>query len=557
MSSTKDPQLLISGLSGWPLRAAVYAMEWLPLLSYKITKDSLIYELRNHHFTETPTMLPIPNRCIHKGTVPQKENFQLDASRKSISPFHSFWDYHEAYQSGKTTPSKVATRFLEAAKATEHCHWLRTYIEKDILVQAAASTERYARHQPLSQLDGVFIGIKEELDIQGLETKAGTSFINDGSPATSDSTIVKRLKDAGAIIVGHTVMQELGWDVFSVNPNTGTPMNPYGVNVSCGGSSGGSGGIVAAGLCPVSIGADGGGSIRIPSSFCGLYGLKTTFGRISAFGGERSDPTLNAYGPLAATADDMALTYAIIAGPDENDWYTLFQPPVSLANYDQTDSLQGITIAVVPEWNQDADLVFLERLEQFKNFYQRLGATIVEIDLPELFLAKRAHTITICSEMNDYANKFLRQKHQFLLHTRIMMGLSNNIYSIDYLRAQQMRTRMMDRLTDLFQHHHIDLILTPATGMQAPEISPGAMAHGMSNVNWTVKAMHYATLANLTGIPAVNLPAGFENGKPVGLQLMAEWWNEALLCRMAKISEKIPNIERQRPRQDYSTDLLS
>ncbi|KAL0579015.1 hypothetical protein ABG067_008673, partial [Albugo candida] len=169
-------------------------------------------------------------------------------------------------------------------------HWVRFQCQ-DILEQAELSTIRYKHNTPFSQMDGCFITIKEEVDIQGLETKIGTKFINDGQPASNDATMVTKLKQAGVIVIGSAVMNELGWDVLSVNPNTGTPKNPYQPDASCGGSSGGSGGAVAGGLVTSSIGADGGGSVRIPASFCGLYGLKTSYARVSGYRGALIDPT--------------------------------------------------------------------------------------------------------------------------------------------------------------------------------------------------------------------------------------------------------------------------
>lgn len=256
---------------------------------------------------------------------------------------------------------------------------------QDILKQANESTERYKLNKPLSQLDGVFVAVKEELDIQGLETKVGTCFINNGTPATEDATLVSKLRKAGAIIIGSTVMNELGWDTFTVNPNTGMPRNPYDTVRTCGGSSGGSGGVVAGGLVPVAIGADGGGSIRIPSAFCGLYGLKTTYARVSGYGGATVDPTLGSYGPMAATADDMALTYSIIAGADPKDANSLLQPPVHLKDYDNYLDLSDLKIAITPDWSENvSEPAIVEKLEFFKNYLQKLGATFVEIEIPDL-----------------------------------------------------------------------------------------------------------------------------------------------------------------------------
>lgn len=263
-------------------------------------------------------------------------------------------------------------------------NWMR-FICQDILKQAEESTERYKLNTPRSQMEGVFVTIKEEMNIKGLETKVGTCFINDGTPAVEDSTLVTNLRNSGAIIIGSTAMNELGWDTFTVNPNTGMPKNPYQTLHSCGGSSGGCSGSVAGGLVPVSIGADGGGSIRIPSSFCGLYGLKTSYARVSGYGGATVDPSVGAYGPLAATADDMALTYSIIAGPDTKDVNSLLQPSINLKDYDRYLDLSDLTIAITPEWNNDIiEPAILEKLNFFKTYLQQLGARIVEIDIPDL-----------------------------------------------------------------------------------------------------------------------------------------------------------------------------
>lgn len=307
----------------------------------------------------------------------------------------SFWDYHEAYTQFKTTPSLVAKELLTKLQESKHMNWIRFQCE-DILLQAENSTKRYASNAYLSQMDGCFVSIKEEVAIEGLETKIGTSFINDGHPEAEDATLTKKLKNAGAIVIGSAIMNELGWDILSVNPNTGTPKNPYQPNFSCGGSSGGSGGSVAGGIVTVSIGADGGGSVRIPAALCGVYGLKTSYGRISGHGGAIIDPTLGAYGPLGATADDMALTYCIAAGPDPKDTNSLLQPPIELVNYDKVIDLSDLTIAITPEWNKGViDQPILEQLEIFKTGLQALGAKFVEIEIPDLDILSTGKNFTM------------------------------------------------------------------------------------------------------------------------------------------------------------------
>ncbi|KAL9548312.1 hypothetical protein PS6_006672 [Mucor atramentarius] len=535
---------------GLPLLFAANAIDYIPFVKQKVASDGLLFKLRERHDIEDhPITLPIPFEYI---SSPKDAKFgqnipKLDPKLKSVSPFLSFWDYHEAYTQFKTTPTEVANKMLVALKKSKSMNWMRFSVQ-DIVQQAEASTERYKQQNTLSQLDGVFISIKEEMDIQGLETKVGTNFINNGQPATEDATLVSKLKQAGAIIVGSTVMNELGWDTFSVNPNTGMPKNPYGALHSCGGSSGGCGGCVAGGLFPVSIGADGGGSVRIPATFCGLYGLKTTYARVSAKGGATVDPSLGSYGPLAATADDMALTYAIIAGPDTKDSTTLLQPPVSLKDYDQIFDLSDLTIAVYPEWARHmVDPAILEKLDFFKNYLQQLGARIVEIEIPDLDLTATAHTVTICSEMLNFASRHELNHRNFLPHTRLMAGTASALEGRDYVRAQQVRGRMMNHLRHIFEDQKIDLILCPSTAITAPEIPEKAHSYGMSNAKLTIRSMIFCMLANLTGIPGLSVPAGFNKGMPIGLQFMARWWNEALLCRIAKTCERIPGIERKHP----------
>ncbi|KAI9030176.1 amidase signature domain-containing protein [Phycomyces nitens] len=534
-------------LYGWQLLAVTHALEWIPMVADKVAKDALLFSLRGRAFSEIPNTVAIHPKCLYNSAIPEKPlGITLDESQRSISPFLSFWDYHDAYKSHKTTPFEVAQILLAKLEETKQSHWIRSFDKDSILAQAKESTDRYNRGESLGQLDGVFVSIKEEMAIKGFETKCGTSFIHDGQPEEEDSAIVKRLRAAGAIVGCQAVMNELGWDTFSVNPITGTPKNPYISNHSCGGSSGGSGGSVASGLFPISIGADGGGSIRIPSSFCGVYGLKPTCGRISACGGEPVDPTVGVFGPLAATADDLALAYAIIAGPDPNDPLSLHQPPVSLKDYDLTETLAGIRIGVLPDWHSDnSDEIFGERIEQVKAYFEKLGATIVTTSIPDIDLVGVAHSVTICSEMSSYASSQTDTTSRFLPHTRLMMSVSKRLRGSDYVKAQQVRTRLMDQLHELFSGP-VDLILTPTTGSQSPAIPPQAAAYGMSHATWTFRAMQYVTLANLTGIPALNVPAGFHNGLPVGLQFMASWWNEALLLRIAKIIERMPGLEKKK-----------
>ncbi|CAO3676291.1 unnamed protein product [Umbelopsis ramanniana] len=566
MKDTPVNRVVAPALSGYTLVFLTNLLENVPFVANKIAADAGLHRFRKRNdlsdeVTEVP--VPVQYKFSQQDTDHEENKITSLDSESSRTPFLSYHDYIKAYKDGKVTPSEMAERVLKALEDSKHMNFMRAYNEESIREQAAASTERYKVGTPLSDLDGIFIPIKEESNIKGYESRAGTIGINVGVFCDEDSAIVQRLRDAGAIIVGHAVMNEIGWDTFTVNPNTGTPKNAYKLNCSCGGSSGGSGGAVATGIFPIAIGADGGGSIRIPASFCGLYGIKSTHARISGFGSQRLAPTVGIAGPIAASADDMALAYAIVAGKDSRDQGTLMQPPVSLASYSNTKSLEGIKIGIFPEWNNMVmDPVINDRIEVFKKYFSSLGATFETIEIPELELARNAHAITISTEISNYIKKHGSTARQKLLYSnRILACVADTLKPVDYVRAQQIRTRSMQYVMDLFKPKTgkgIDLILTPSTAITSPELSPSLLTYGMSNNPMTSDAMRYAFLANFIGIPAVQVPAGFDaRGLPVGMQLMAEWWNEELLLRMAKVCEETPGVERKRPTEGWYGDMLN
>jgi Asp-tRNA(Asn)/Glu-tRNA(Gln) amidotransferase A subunit family amidase len=236
-----------------------------------------------------------------------------------------FWscrDYHMFYKSKKLTPTQVVERLLqcihESNTATPPLRAFSHVNAQDVMEQAQASTQRWNQGKPISVLDGVPVGVKDELDVRGYATWLGTKFFGSGKLATQDGYCIAKLREAGAIIVGKTGMAEIGTETLNCNPNPafGTPRNPVNIYHHTGGSSGGSAAAVAAGFVPLAIGADGGGSVRIPASFCGVWGIKPTWGRISGAPSPNLDPSTGHIGPIAANLEDLAIGYAAMAGPD-------------------------------------------------------------------------------------------------------------------------------------------------------------------------------------------------------------------------------------------------
>ena len=311
------------------------------LLIPSLFESAGITWLRKQVIDEAPTHHPIHftgEPAKKDSAVPEKEWPKSSAIKSHGFHFATVFDYAKAYRDGKTTPEEVAKKLLDAIEAsnasTPPLRAVITVDREDVMKQAREATKRIKARKPLSIFDGVPVAVKDEVDMVPYPTTVGTSFLGK-SPAKEDATVVARMRAAGALLIGKTNMHEIGINVTGLNPHHGTTRNPYNTNHFTGGSSSGSATAVAAGLVPVAIGADGGGSIRIPASFCGVFGLKSTFGRVSEFGAAPLCWSVAHLGPIAGTATDTALAYAVMAGPDLRDPNSLHQPLPTLENWDQ------------------------------------------------------------------------------------------------------------------------------------------------------------------------------------------------------------------------------
>ncbi|KAG9288655.1 hypothetical protein G9A89_006756 [Geosiphon pyriformis] len=540
--------------------------EWVPGLSKILFHNSGLTSLRSLNFEERPTLIPLPlpkeKFGVTETLIQGLEIFDQKSSsydQNGSTGFLTVWHLREAYLNAKTTPLKVAEDLLQKIEIAHNSTQSYTslggfhiYDREDILKQAEASATRYAQRKSLGPLDGIPIGIKDEIDVKGYETRVGTSFINLGHKAQRDAFVVERLREHGAIILGKTNMHEFGLDITGNNPVAITPRNPYNQKHYCGGSSGGSAAIVAAGLSPIAIGCDGGGSIRLPSAFCGIYGLKPTCGRVSSRGIYPLCWSVGSTGPMAASVDDLALAYYVMAGKDPEDTNTYFQPSPSLYGFYMTNTLSDLRIGIFPAWNyQVKDSEISAALEEFKNAFQLRGAEFIEIDIRELEQARVGHLISIGSEVNSSMKRFKKEMHKISYPNRATHLVLDHITAsvstdLVFFQAQQVRTRVMEHLMSIFSD--VNLILTPSSGITAPYIHPYALRHGELNSSVTADAMRFVSLANFTGIPAISVPAGYDaKGLPIGLQFIAKWYDEATLLRAAKVSEEILGSRRRKP----------
>ena len=538
-------------LTGLPLRIVASLVEsrlTSPLLLPGLLRDAGIPKLAGLGLTEPPTFLPLREPPGGPGGEYALPN--LDALAGGVGPFEgrppSSGDFALAYRSGAATPTAVAEAVLAGIEASDAgSPPLRAFVEwdrDDLMAQAEACTRRLAAGRPRSLLEGVPVAVKDEVDQVPFPTHGGTAFLGK-APAAADGTTVARLRAAGALLVGKTTMHEIGINPNGHNKHHGTVRNPYHTGHCPGGSSGGSGAAVAAGLCPVALGADGGGSVRIPAALCGVVGLKPTFGRLSENGAVPLCWSVAHLGVLGAAVQDVALAYAVIAGPDPADPSSLRQPAASVAGWADAD-LTGVRLGVFRPWFEHATPEIVAACDAMAGDLKSAGASLVDIEIPGLDAMRIAHAVTILAEMSTSMRCLGEPTTSFAPGTRLSLAAGRAFSSADYVMAQRVRTRASATFADVFSK--VDAVITPATATTAPAIRESAVEHGWSDLGATTEIMRYVVPGNLVGLPALSFPVGYDGaGLPIGMQVIGDHWQEALLLRIARAGERM--AERRLP----------
>ena len=521
------------------------------LLVEKLKRDAGLTRIRLDSPDDPPTFFPL-HEADERAVPPLAR-----ASAPGEAPgfhFPGMDDYAEAYRSGRVTPEHVAGRFLAQVERSERDDGkppLKAFIAvnaDDVSKQARASAERWRSGRALGPFDGLPVAVKDEIDQAGYPTTVGTKFLGRAA-ALEDATVVARLRAAGALLVGKANMHEIGINITGLNPHHGTTRNPYDDAYHTGGSSSGPATAVAAGLIPVAIGADGGGSIRIPAALCGLVGLKATFGRVSERGAAPLCWSVAHIGPLAGSVRDCARTYALVAGPDPLDPQTGGHPPVEIDD-GAPGSLAGVHLGVYWNWFRHATSDVVGRCEALVRALVDRGATLHEVEIPELDAMRVAHIVTITGELAAAMTRhYGAHRSDFSLDARVNLVIAGTFSAAEYVNAQRIRTRAMAAFNRAFAG--VDAILTPATAQVAPRINPAAQPFGESDLGMTTEVMRFAFASNFTGHPAISFPAGYDSrGLPIGLQAIGRPWGERLLFRVAAAAESL--VERRAPARWYS-----
>jgi aspartyl-tRNA(Asn)/glutamyl-tRNA(Gln) amidotransferase subunit A len=464
----------------------------------------------------------------------------------------SLIDIREAIRSGKTGAREWVDRALKQIQRLDpELHCLISYDGDRAMDLAEQVDERIARGEQVGPLAGVPLLVKDNFCTRFGRTTCGSRILEEFE-SPYDADVVERLERSGAILVGKTNLDEFAMGSSTENSAMGPTRNPWDVSRAPGGSSGGSAAAVAAGMVPASLGSDTGGSIRQPASFCGVTGLKPTYGRVSRHGLVAFASSLDQIGPLAHDARDLAVLMNVIAGHDRRDSTSVDRPvPDYLAALDAP--LSGLRIGYAEEYfGEGLDSEVRAAVEAALEVYRSLGAQVKPVHLPHMKYAIASYYIIAPAEASsnlarydgvhygrrtpeprDYIDLYCTSRQEGFgpeVRRRIMLGtyaLSSGYYDEYYLKALKVRTLIKRDFDEVLME--VDAVAGPTS--PTPPIRLGEkledpLAMYLLDV--------YTVSANLAGIPAISIPCGFTgDGLPVGLQLMGAHFEEERLLRIA------------------------
>lgn len=441
-------------------------------------------------------------------------------------------DIAAGVQAGEISAREVVDRALaQAEKVQDRFRSFITIAAEGARKQADDVAARIKQGAKLP-LAGVPFAVKDLIDTAGLPTTCGSKVFAQRM-ATTDAPVVRRLQAAGGIMLGKLNMHECAFGFTGENPTFGDCRNPWDSTRIPGGSSSGSATAIALGICPLTLGSDTGGSIRMPAALCGLVGLKPTYGRVSRAGVLPLSWTMDHVGPLARTAAEAALALRIMAGIDPADATTSHR---AVPDYgaELPARLRGVKIGVQHQWffealEPEVAAATTKALDQLSN----LGARIVEVHLPHLEEVVGAHRAVLFPEASSYHQPYLAERageYGEGIRSLLLSGLF--FPAVDYLKAQRARAVIRQAWAKVF--NEIDCLLTPTTPVVATKFGQqtATLPGGEKPL---VRAYLDLTLPfNFTGHPAVSVPCGFSpNGLPIGMQLVGKPFGESMILRVA------------------------
>ncbi|MHC2277730.1 AtzE family amidohydrolase [Bradyrhizobium diazoefficiens] len=461
----------------------------------------------------------------------------------TTKPEMSAADIAKAVAGGKM--SALAATEAALARIKQHDTILNSFTDvtaERALAKARAIDADIAAGKEVGPLAGVPFAVKNLFDVAGLPTRAGSKINRDLAPAKRDATLIERLEAAGAVLVGALNMGEYAYDFTGENIHDGPSRNPHDTTRMSGGSSGGSGSAVGGALVPIALGSDTNGSIRVPSSFCGIFGLKPTYGRLSR---ARSFPFVASFdhlGPFARSVTDLALAYDAMQGPDADDAACTtrgLEPTVPLL----ANPVSDLRIAIAGGYFQKN--VFPEAVEAVSRVAKALGATQI-VEVPEAARARAAaYVISTTEGASLHLDRLRKRPNDFdpAVRDRLIAGAMVPAPLVD--RAQKFRRWYRAQFSEIFKS--VDVLLAPATPCTAPKL--GQVNFNLDGVELPVRAnigIHTQPISFI-GLPVVAVPVPLEP-LPIGVQIIAAPWREDIALRVAHALERMGVVAAPAPR---------
>jgi aspartyl-tRNA(Asn)/glutamyl-tRNA(Gln) amidotransferase subunit A len=440
-----------------------------------------------------------------------------------------------------STSNNVAACFERIEAQNEALTTFITVTESQARADAEAADAAAAEGRWLGLLHGMPMAVKDNIDTAGVRTTSGAKFWSQRVP-NDDAPVIKRLKAAGAVIVGKATLGELVFDIRSHNPVVGHAKNPWDPTRSPGGSSGGSAAALAADMCVGALGSDTGGSVRIPASFCGVSGLRPTHGAVPNTGATQVSVANDTIGPMARRVEDVARIFAVTVGYEPSDPHSIdhdfgnFLPRLH-------DGIEGLRIGIPRNFffdNIDPDIEAAVR--NAADVFEGLGAELVEIELPGAEQAFPQVCVQIyCDAANFHRQRLTEEPDAFSapIYERMKRGLE--ISGVEYAASMRFKETWMRTVGEAFDA--VDMILSPTTPVPALPLEDTPDLHEL-----TGRAASLTYAGSLASIPGLSLPCGFtEDGLPAGVMLQAAWWNDPLLLQAGCAYQSVTDWHNKRP----------
>ncbi len=455
-----------------------------------------------------------------------------------------------SYAKRSLSPTELVHHILTGVRFLDHIGVgpLVGEASPDLMADAEAATERYFRGVPRGPLDGVPVLVKEQIAVRGLPHLGGTSYF-DATPSKDDAFAIKKLREAGALIVGHSAMTELGMSPLGNNPHRKMPRNPFAEGFLAGGSSTGSGVAVGTGLVPIAVGVDGGGSIRIPAAHNGVFGLKPSWGRVSRHG-DILQNSVNHTGPIASSVLDLARALDVMSAIDTADEEMLHGGAVRTSSFERAvgRGVQGLVIGYDRRAIDEASSELRKGCERAMTYLVEGGAILREVSLPLANVAAQIGFLTLGMEALAGVARF-GDEHGSRMgpDVRLTLSVLEHVPARTLADAALLRAGLREEMKNAFAE--IDLLVTPTTLDPPPRGSDVERNSGFLDGRAVLSACRYTFLANLTGLPAGTAPIGFDSrGLPLGVQFVGDAYDEGTVLAALAHLERSGRAEVRAPK---------